>query len=186
MMFVLLDNELRIAPAGTTMSHKEWFASRPELNIDYETVVRGYVKDGVISLYTGGDRFEAPLWSKRIESLIRDLCESGGIKMVYMGAIPTEPGVVWKPRYIIDLLLLTRWFEPIRTKYVNWASQHRPESVPVLNEMFDGIESGYIYDLGRVPYEARVAFKQNYTWALIAALQGAGFPNLYCTKYAND
>lgn len=59
-MFVLLGDDLRVAPVRTTMSHKEWFAARPELDIDYEKVVRGYYRAGILHLYTGGDNFEAP------------------------------------------------------------------------------------------------------------------------------
>lgn len=99
MMFVLLDDELRIAPAKTTMSHKEWFAARPELNIDYETVVRGYFKDGRICFYTGGDRFEAPAMCPRFMELAKQF---NAIK-IQLGAIPAEPGKPWKPRQIIYL-----------------------------------------------------------------------------------
>lgn len=99
MMFVLLDNELRIAPAKTTMSHKEWFAARPELNIDYETVVRGYLKDGVICFYTGGDRFEAPAMCQRF----LDMAKQYKVKQINLGAIPAEPGQPWEPRQTIYL-----------------------------------------------------------------------------------
>ena len=97
MMFVLLNNELRIAPAGTTMSHKEWFAARPELNIDYETVVRGYFKDGIICFYTGGDKFLAPSMCP----LFMDLANQCHAKAIYLGAVPAEPGHPWKPIQII-------------------------------------------------------------------------------------
>lgn len=99
MMFVLLDNELRIAPAKTTMSHKEWFAARPELNLDYETVVRGYFKDGRICFYTGGDRFEAPEMRPRFMELAKQ-CKA---KEIWLGAIPAEPGKPWAHRQTIYL-----------------------------------------------------------------------------------
>lgn len=99
MMFVLLDNELRIAPAKTTMSHKEWFAARPELNIDYETVVRGYFKDGIVCFYTGGDRFEAPEMCDRFMGLAKQFKATG----IALGAIPAEPGQIWKHRQFIKL-----------------------------------------------------------------------------------
>lgn len=97
MMFVLLDNELRIAPAGTTMSHKEWFAARPDLNIDYETVVRGYFKGGIICFYTGGDKFLAP----PMRPLFMDLAKQCGAKAIHLGAVPAEPGKQWKPKQVM-------------------------------------------------------------------------------------
>ena len=99
MMFVLLDNEIRVAPAKTTMSHKEWFTARPELNIDYETVVRGYFKDGIICFYTGGDCFEAPA----MRELFMDLAKQFKATAIQLGAVPAEPGHPWKPRQIIYL-----------------------------------------------------------------------------------
>lgn len=99
MMFVLLDNELRIAPSGTTMSHKEWFAARPELNIDYETVIRGYFKNGIVRFYTGGDKFEAPTMC----NLFADIAKQLGAKKIWLGAVPTTPGEPWLPIKVIEL-----------------------------------------------------------------------------------
>lgn len=98
-MFVLLGNDLRIAPARTTWSHKEWFAARPELNIDYGKVVRGYYKAGILHLYTGGDNFEAPAMCDRYMGL----AEEFGASQIRLGAIKAEPGKPWEPIHIIYL-----------------------------------------------------------------------------------
>lgn len=98
-MFVLLGNDLRIAPTPTTMSHKEWFNSRPELNIDYNSVVRGYYRDGILCLYTGGDDFTAPKMCDEYIQLAKDF----GASKIHLGAIKDVPGKPWKPYQIIDV-----------------------------------------------------------------------------------
>ena len=99
MMFVVLGDELRIAPAKTTMSHKEWFKARPELNIDYETVVRGYFKDGTVHFYTGGDNFKAPEMTDRL----MDIAKQFKATKIELGAILAEPGHPWEPIQTIYL-----------------------------------------------------------------------------------
>ncbi len=98
-MFVLLGDDLRVAPVRTTMSHKEWFAARPELDIDYEKVVRGYYRAGILHLYTGGDNFEAPTMCNRY----KELADEFGASQIYLGAIKGEIGKPWEPVHIIYL-----------------------------------------------------------------------------------
>lgn len=96
MMFVITeDGELRIAPPGSTLSHKEWFAEMA--HVDYDKVVRGYFKDGIISFYTGGDRFEKPGLCPRFYEMAKEF----GATQIWLGAVPDEPGKQWKPRQIV-------------------------------------------------------------------------------------
>lgn len=96
MMFVITETgELRVAEPGSTLSHREWFAYMP--SIDYEKVVRGYFKDGIISFYTGGDRFEKPAMCPRFYEMAKEL----GATQIWLGAVPDEPGKQWKPIQII-------------------------------------------------------------------------------------
>lgn len=77
------------------LSHAEWFAA---IGIDIESVVRGYVKDDILHIYTGS-KFEVPYDLKL--RVITGLCNYfPDVRKIRIGVWEPEnqkPGEPWTP-----------------------------------------------------------------------------------------
>lgn len=101
--FMIIEDEIMYL-SDSKLSHIEWYKS---LNYDidkFDTIVRGYYKEGRIVLYKGDFEYddEVIVNAKKYANVIRTYVDDEDAE-VYVGVVKGNVGEVWPPKMKIEI-----------------------------------------------------------------------------------